>query len=78
MKDFVGNLHHYNYCAEEANNDQIDDDSNTKIIVSEEWENIFETHKIINKYITFNIAAEWKFSRQKVTKFWPEINFFTD
>ena len=40
-KDFVGNLYHYNYCAQKANKDQLNDDSDTKIIVSEEWENIF-------------------------------------
>ena len=41
MKDFVGNLYHYYYCAQKANNDQIDDDSDNEIIVSVEWENVF-------------------------------------
>ena len=38
MEDFVGNLYDYNYCVRKANNDQTDDDSDNKIIVSVEWE----------------------------------------
>ena len=36
MKDFVGNLYDYNYCAQKLNNDQMDDDSDNKIVVSVE------------------------------------------
>ena len=41
MKDFVGNLYDYNYCAQKANSDQIDDDSDNEIIVSVERENVY-------------------------------------
>ena len=34
MKNFVGNLYDYNQCAQKGNNDQIDDDSESEIIVS--------------------------------------------
>ena len=33
MKDFVGNLYNYNYCAQKVKNDQIDDDSDIEIIL---------------------------------------------
>ena len=36
MKDFVGNLYDYNYCAQKLNNDQMDDDSDNEIVVSVE------------------------------------------
>ena len=41
MKGFVGNLYDYNYCAQKAINDQIDDDSDNKIIVSVQWEIVY-------------------------------------
>ena len=36
VKDFVGILYDYNYCAQKAINDQIDDDIDNEIIVSVE------------------------------------------
>ena len=36
VKVFLGNLYNYNSCAQIANNDQIDDDSDNGIIVSVE------------------------------------------
>ena len=36
VKDFVEILYDYNYCAQKAINDQIDDDIDNEIIVSVE------------------------------------------
>ena len=36
MKDFVGSLCDYNYCAQKVNNGQMDDDSDNEIVVSVE------------------------------------------
>ena len=40
MKDIVGDLYDYNYCAKRANNDHIDDDSDNEITAFVERENV--------------------------------------